>query len=113
MPEPINAKTPTLGTTVSVWTASFYKRINRLDSTASLCIVLKRQVKGNILIGWAAAVMMPCLGGVADLDLTVDLNATSSGCAFCLQRGRPCRVKSSKADHIIMGCLAKCLAKRY
>ena len=78
-----------------------------------MCIVLKRQVKGNILIGWAAAVMMLCLGGVADLDLTVDLNATSSGGAFCLQRGRPCRVKSSKADHITMGFLAKCLAKRY
>ena len=73
VPELVNAKTPTLGTTVSVWTASFYKRINRLDSSASLCIVLKRQVKGNILIGWAAAIMMPCLGGVADLDLTVDL----------------------------------------
>lgn len=51
VPKPVYAKTPTLGTTVSVWTASFYKRINRLDSTASLCIVLKRQVRGNILIG--------------------------------------------------------------
>ena len=35
VPKPVYAKTPTLGTTVLVWTASFYKRINRLDSSAS------------------------------------------------------------------------------
>ena len=81
MPEPINAKTPTLGTTVSVWTARFYKRINRLDSTASLCIVLKRQVRGNILIGWTAVVMMPCLGVLQVKPSSVDLATTSSGYA--------------------------------
>ena len=46
VPKPVYAKTPTLGTTVSVGTASFYKRLNRLDSTASCALFGNAKLEG-------------------------------------------------------------------